>query len=460
MIKIKKGIRVVLVANIVNMLFGVITTFLLPKFLPVEEYASIKTYQLYVTYCGLFHLGYVDAIYLEYGGKNIADISYESIVKNISNMRIFQVIISAAIGLFGIIQKDYLICIFGLTIIPTNMISYFQYVYQAVGEFQKYSSAVKMVAIFNFLGNVITLFLFKLKEGVYYVTLYAIIKIMISMYLEYIFHRDNKLHIETLYFSIVELKNKIKNGFSLMVGNLISEIVTSIDRWFVKYLFSTNHFAQYSFAVNIQSIMNALVTPITLTLYNFLCKNKEEKKTIEIRNYLISFGSIILSSGFIVKAIIVFCLPNYNDSVNVIFILLMAQYFLLITKGIYVNLYKVYKMQKKYMQKIIFVLLGSVLLNIVFIALFDTMWSLALATLIMSVIWLIISDRDFGSIKIEKDKYMYMIILTLIYLICGINFGAILGLCIYAFIIIILNFLFFNKEITKLMKKYLRKKSV
>ena len=63
----KKGITIVFVANIINMFFSVITSFILPKYLSIESYGYYKVFQLYVNYLGIAHLGYIDGIYLKYG---------------------------------------------------------------------------------------------------------------------------------------------------------------------------------------------------------------------------------------------------------------------------------------------------------------------------------------------------------------------------------------------------------
>ena len=70
-----KGIIVILIANILNMVFGLATGFILPKYLSVETYAIIKTFQLYLSFVGLFHMGYADGMYLRYGGKNLKDLN-------------------------------------------------------------------------------------------------------------------------------------------------------------------------------------------------------------------------------------------------------------------------------------------------------------------------------------------------------------------------------------------------
>ena len=53
--------------------------------------------------------------------------------------------------------------------------------------------------------------------------------------------------------------------------------LTTMDRWFVKFLLDTYAFAQYSFAVSVESFLNLAITPVTTTLYNYFCQ--ENNKT-------------------------------------------------------------------------------------------------------------------------------------------------------------------------------------
>ena len=68
---LKKGLMYVLIANFINLGFNLITNFVLPKELSVESYATIKTFQLYVSYAGLFHFGFVEEKTLKNSGVKI-----------------------------------------------------------------------------------------------------------------------------------------------------------------------------------------------------------------------------------------------------------------------------------------------------------------------------------------------------------------------------------------------------
>ena len=79
---IKSGMFKILIANVINLIIGLLSSFILPKFLTVNSYATLKTYQLYISYIGILHFGYVDSLYLMYGGQELKKISKDSLREN------------------------------------------------------------------------------------------------------------------------------------------------------------------------------------------------------------------------------------------------------------------------------------------------------------------------------------------------------------------------------------------
>lgn len=142
--KFSSGVITVLIANIINLGFSILTSFLLPKFLSVETYATIKTFQLYVGYVGLLHLGYVDGMYIKNGGKKLSELSSENLSTSISTLRVIETILMAALIMLAVLIQDIVFIAFVLAIIPLNMSAYFQNLFSAVGEFKKYSSLVRV----------------------------------------------------------------------------------------------------------------------------------------------------------------------------------------------------------------------------------------------------------------------------------------------------------------------------
>ena len=69
----KKGIVQIFFSNIIFMLFGVINNFILPKYLSINSYAMVKTYLLYMSYAGFLGFGFMEGMFLLFGGKNIRE---------------------------------------------------------------------------------------------------------------------------------------------------------------------------------------------------------------------------------------------------------------------------------------------------------------------------------------------------------------------------------------------------
>ena len=58
-------------SNIVVLIGGIVTGFLVPLVLGVNEYGYFKIYTLYLTYTSLLHFGFVDGLLLINAGKNM-----------------------------------------------------------------------------------------------------------------------------------------------------------------------------------------------------------------------------------------------------------------------------------------------------------------------------------------------------------------------------------------------------
>lgn len=135
---LKKGIMAILAANIINLIFNLLTNFLLPKFLSVDSYAAIKTFQLYSTYVGIFALGYSDGMYLRYGGRVLESINQNELQTGMHSFRFMMIIESIILIPLALLSNDKIIIGFVFTIFTMNMINYYKNFYQAVGEFKLY----------------------------------------------------------------------------------------------------------------------------------------------------------------------------------------------------------------------------------------------------------------------------------------------------------------------------------
>lgn len=449
--KLQKGIVAVLIANLVNVAFSLATNFLLPKYLSIESYAGIKEFQLYVSYVGLFHLGFVDGIYLKYGGRTLGKDVDKEFSTDLSTMCFFQAFTTLAVLLAAIILRERILIFFSISILPLNMSSYFKFLYQATGEFDLYGRAMNLTTISTFALNMVLLFALRLDDSLWYILGYVGLDFLIWIILDVYFRRNHVLQKGPL-FSIDSFLSNIRSGFLLTLGNLSSIFLTSMDRWFVKVLMDTLAFAQYSFAVSVENFLNLAITPVTTTLYNYFCRVDDEEEHRKIFNYVAVFATIIPAAAFPVKFILEVFLTKYIDSVAVVFLLFSAQIFYTVIRSVYVNLYKVQRKQKIYFIKLVIILAIGFALNCICYAVYHAKESFAVGTLLSAVVWFFISKVDFKYLKCSIRTDLYLFVQLILFLICGFIFPSVIGCSIYFFTTIASMAILMNETLRDLIR--------
>ena len=135
--------------------------------------------------------------------------------------------------------------------------------------------------------------------------------------------------------SILDIKNlvlNIKTGISLLLGNLASVLIVSIDRWCIQIFLTLKDFSYYSFAVSIENLFNICVSAITIAFYSYLCKEKNVLNIKKMKTSCIIISIYIISISFPVKLIIQIWLNKYENSIVSLFFLIAAHAFYFVIK--------------------------------------------------------------------------------------------------------------------------------
>lgn len=374
--------------------------------------------------------GYNDGMYLKYGGKDISQIDNKEFSINIYNYILMEVILCTIVLLVGIILKNLIIIAFAFGILTYNILGYFKSFYQASGEFKLYGLSLNLEKISIFIGNLILIFIIKTNNEYLYIFLQIIVGIIVMIFL-YFYLNKNMHFIKKGKISLKEIEKNIKSGFILMIGNFTSSMFTGIDRWFVKILMTSTSFAFYAFSVSVENMLNTFISPITISLYNDLCKDSNNEKVCKIKNYILLWIAFVIISVFPIKFILEKFLYNYYPAISIIVILFTAQVFYSVVNGIYVNLYKVNKEQKFYLKQMIIMIFISILLNLILYKIFASMNAIAFATLITACIWFCICEIRNYSIRFSKNSYIFLVIILLSFIISGLFLNSIYGFLVY-----------------------------
>lgn len=442
---LKKGAMYVFIANVINLIISLFTGFVLPKYLSIETYSSIKLFQLYITYIGILHLGFSDGMYLKYGGKTVDEVDKKEVLAEFKTFKIFQLIVAILATIVSIIIKNEILLFCSLVILPINVANYIRSLYQATGQFKKYSRFTNINTLLIFFINVILLLIIKSDNSDIYIIAYIIAYILYWLMLELenikIFGRT-PVKAEKKY-----LVEDIKSGFFLMIGNFCNVIFTSIDRIFVQNWLGPIKFAFYSFAVSIENLMNVFVTPISTVMYNYFCNNRNQDDVIRIKKVILIFSTMVIVVVFPAKFIIDIWLSKYSEALNVLFILFVAQYISIAIRCVHINLYKAEKRQNRYFTIMLFVVILSILLNIILYYIYKSMEMIAIATLITNIIWFIVGEIDFKQYKMKLKEYVYIFIIMGVFLLCSQISNAIIGCGIYIAFALIFMLIFMRETL-------------
>ena len=195
-----------------------------------------------------------------------------------------------------------------------------------------------------------------------------------------------------------------------------------------------------------------------------MCNNKDSERVIKIKRLILLFSVFIISIVFGAKFIINTWISKYNDSVIVMILLFAAQYVSIIIRCMHVNLYKAEKKQNRYFVIMVLIVVLSIILNVVLYNMNKSIESIAFATLITNIIWFIVGEIDFKEYRLKIKDYTYMIILLVVFIICGILVNSILGFIIYIIIAILLSmillretFIYCFNQVSIYAKKTLKK---
>lgn len=427
----KKGIVQIFLSNIIFLLFGVLNNFILPKYLSIDSYAYVKSYMLYLNYAGFIGLGYMEGMFLKYGGKTFAESKMLGFGDNFKTYAIMQAIIGTIILVAGIVLRNSIILLCAFGFITTNILNYFKNYCTAVAEYKMYSVITGFEKIVIFLCNAVLIFGIQTDNGKIYAGSLIIVSCMEICYVvKKMILKDAQIFHGT--FQAKEIKICVSMGIILLLGNGISTLFTGIDQWFVKALMQNREFALYSFAVSMERIIALFITPITTVLYHYFCQNRNRDDIKFLQDVLALWGLIILLMTFPSKWIVTHFISNYTEAVNVVSVLFCGQALNCIISGIYVNLFKAQKQQGKLLRQMIAMTIASIVLNAAFYMIFGNMLSIALATLVTKLIWLIVCEVEFREYRYDLKGNAAIFLTIGLFIMCTHINNGILGFVLYA----------------------------
>ena len=446
-------------SNLVVMLSSIINGLVLPYVLSIDSFADLKTYTLYASFIGFLHLGFVDGLNIKYGGYTKDDVDKSEFNGFHNFFIIYQLLFVILLALIGILTDNILIMLVALAVLPINLQSFFLYYFQAIGEFKDYSKTVIIVPAINIIVTLIFVLIGVVDYRVYVLT--SIFSYFISIILlerRYKLGTKFKVVISFESLNIIEgfklYRSIFLSGFFIMLGNVLFTMFFDTGRWMSKFFTTNEDFAKYSLGISLIGFVMIFIGAVNKTFYPYLFKNNESETITRYKNLLYIIGSFSLLGFPFLKLIIAQFLPKYIDSLPITAVLITSIPGMMIIKSIYVNLYKVQKIERKFFRDTLIYLIIAAILNFLFFFYFETLISIALASVLSIYVWAIYPINCVKIVLMESFKEALYItsILISFYILYLLNYSLITELLVLFFFLVLLNLVFFRSLLLTLYR--------
>ena len=462
------NIMKVTTSNIIKLFAGVVVGFILPKIIGVSDYGYHKTFTLYATYVSLLSFGIVDGIYLKYGGKNYDQLNREQFRLYSKAFIVLQVSI-ALIGVFianFFLQKDakfILICL-AIFLIANNVTAYFQTISTITARFSELTFRNVIQSVLNIIAVLVLWGIYHIHSEfanykvytIFYVLIFSILAIWyVYTYRNIVFGKNSKWVKERKnirYFAII--------GCPLMVANICSSLVLSLDRQFVNILFDKKTYALYAFAYNMLALVTTATSAISTVLYPTLKRENIDslKKSYSILVgvvLLIVYGCIIIYYPLCI--FVNWYLPQYSNSLIIFQIIFPGLAISSVITIVMHNYYKTLGINLLFFFKGIFALILSAVANAIAYYCFKTTQAISIASIITLIIWYCVVEYYFiNNMNVKyKENFIYMILMMLFFY--SLNYiiqNLFVGCIIYGIGFVLISYSIYKKEIRNFLNKF------
>ena len=318
-----KNFSYTLTSNLIALFISALVTFIVPKSISVENYGYFQLYLFYATYVGLVHFGWMDGLFLRYGGAYYDDLDKELFKGELKLFALVEGVISITLCALAVcfgknINSIFILGITALSIVLINIRVYFMDILQCTGRIKEYSVLSVVGRIFYILMIVVLLIvgykgyhLLVIADvlGRLVSTLYGAVKCWDIVNAK---SCDRQLAID-------ESRENIKVGSKLLLSALASSFIIGIVRIGINSAWDVSTFGKVSLTLSISNLLMVFIRAVALVLFPTLRRVEKDKLdhvygTMRISLMIPMLGMLIFY--YPIRVIVSNWLPQYAESLK------------------------------------------------------------------------------------------------------------------------------------------------
>jgi O-antigen/teichoic acid export membrane protein len=367
---------------------GLTKALLVPVALTVPEFAYWQIYVFYVAYAGVLSFGYVDGIYLQYGGRQYGDLPSARL--RASNVLYTLALLAGAtlVAVYAAVQADparaWVFWAIALNIVLSGIIGNISYTLQATNLLKEY-------ALINTLDKLIFLAALLLLNSPSFRTFQFLIAADIASrlaVLAFLIAKRGDLLIgplEKLWPAVSHLATLVRAGLPLLVANLSGMLILGIGRIAIEYDAGLADYAHYAFATTLANVVLISASAMSVAIYPFLRQQDPAKLLayFDETNWIYSNLAFLLLLGYFPAVLFIqIAAPKYQDAISildVVFVVAVLQGKMQLVNNTF---YKALRLERAMLAANLSSLLMAVCLVALAWAYFHSVLALAYATLV------------------------------------------------------------------------------
>ncbi len=316
-----KNFSYTLTSNFVSLIVSTLVVLIIPKLVGVEEYGYWQLYLFYSSYVGFLHFGWIDGIYLRYGGKEYQDLDKRLLFSQFYMLVMLQLIIaviiaSISVAFFTDKNRIFIFQMTALCLLFTNVRYMLLFILQCTNRIKEYAQITMMGRIL-YCGLIIIFLLVGVRD--YKLMIVAdLIGRFIS--LSYAMNCCSDIvfrSISTFYISFKEAVENISAGIKLMFANIASMLIVGVVRFGIERSWDVSTFGKVSLTLSISNLMMLFINAVGIIMFPVLRRTNENKLPgiyVMMRDCLMGLLFGALTIYYPLKVVISAWLPKYADS--------------------------------------------------------------------------------------------------------------------------------------------------
>lgn len=427
-------------SNLLSMVVSTLVILVVPKLIGVESYGYWQLYLFYVSYVGFFHFGWIDGIYLKYGGAHFEELDKEKFYSQFILYTLFQAMIALLIVGYGVIgttdsDKRFIFEQLGITLLLTNLRFFVIYILQTTNRI-KQSSAITILDRFLYAFLLIGFILVDISNYQMMIYVDVIARLVSLMYGLYLCRSILLKNASYFKLDIAEIVDNIKVGSNLMLSNVASLLIIGIVRIGIERRWDIATFGKVSLTLSISNLMMIFINAVGVVIFPMLRRLEASKLPLlykNLRNILMPLMLGVLILYYPLKLVLVNWLPHYTESIKyMVLIFPMAIY-----EGkmsLLINTYLKALRLEKYILRVniqtVCLSLGLTLLATVLLKNLDVaIVSIVILLAFRCIVAENVVARELG-IEVRKDSFLE-VLLTIIFIAAGWLLPSMISAIIY-----------------------------